>query len=130
MAPLIRLFLFAIVIELGMGYSVSAAAHSLSHCYINNHHYGHSHQTVVVSSNGLSDIGFFELFEKEEQNEITEDDSHENFHQSIFGLLAVQSFSLHDCKKSFEQGFNDIAVLKSESLYVLFHCWKIHLLKF
>lgn len=126
MAPLFRLFFVGVLVLLGI--SLSHGSDINSHPTFNYSAEYHSvNKQVISSSDDLRDLfNPFELIEKDEQNEITDEDSQKTQYNSF---CIVSNFCFLNLKffKSLHHRYSERYIKIPTILFILFHCWKLHI---
>ncbi len=122
----LRLFFVAFLFELGAIYSIQAKdnysniAQNFETGVLNNQH------SFSALDNPLNNLYPFELVEKEEQNEINEDESEEDFLSSCENYFLKKQFHLSKNKNGSINFTLFVTNIYSLPLFIVFHSWKFH----
>ena len=122
----LRLFWIKLVVVLCVSYSTVAAKTSSSHFYNTAKYYNNSELTILTADNLENRFDPFELIEKDEQNEISEEDYDSQHNTSLYSFsLHQNTFQLKYLKTKISAFvFSDFSYPKK--LFIIFHCWKLH----
>jgi len=123
---LLRLFWVKIVVVLFVSYSSVVAKTSSPHSNNTTKYYNNSDLTILTANNLENRFDPFELIEKNEQNEISEEDYDSQHNTSVYSSSFSQNtFQLKYLKTEIlSLVFSDFT--SPQKLFVLFHCWKLH----
>lgn len=123
---LLRLFWVKIVVVLFVSYSSVVAKTSSPHSNNTTKYYNNSDLTILTANNLENRFDPFELIEKDEQNEISEEDYDSQHNTSLYSFsLHQNTFQLKYLKTKISAFvFSDFSYPKK--LFIIFHCWKLH----
>lgn len=123
---LLRLFWVKIVVLFFVSYSSVMAKNSSPDCYNTTKYYNNSELTILTSNNLENRFDPFELIEKDEQNEISEEDYDSQQNTSFYSTSFRQNtFQLKYLKTKFPNlVFSDFT--SPLKLFIIFHSWKLH----
>lgn len=126
MSLFVRIFLLALIFELGGIYAVQASESFTE--YHSNQHIGQANNqdTFITSLDLLNDFSPYEIIENTELTESSEEESDIQLHHLSARTAFEQGNYLHLAQTVF-QDYSFLYSYPSVPFFVLFHTWKFHL---
>jgi hypothetical protein len=122
---LLRIFWFKIVVVLCVSYSTVVAKTSSVPTYHTTKYNNTYEQTTLTANDTQNKFDPFELIEKDEQNEISEED-YDSQHTSLCSLSLHQNTFQFKYQKTKIPALEFSEFTSPKKLFIVFHCWKLH----